>query len=351
MLSRVAESVYWMSRYSERAENVARFVDVNYNLTLGEASTLGEQWSPLVYTTGDHQDFEERYDAPTRENVLKFLLFDKENPNSILSCVSNARESARTIREVLPEAVWEQVNRFYLMVREASKSGDAINQPFDFCEAIRMASHLMIGITHSSMRRDEAWYFMHVGRYIERADKTSRIADVQYFLLLPNSQDVGTSIDVVRWSSLLKSADALGMYRRTHGRIATSKVADFLLLDPVFPRSIRFCVSRAQSCLATMTGEANGFSGHSSVDSASPADSMSSGDLPSEELAKQLTDRLSSVTIDEIIQQGMHSFIDQLQGALNGIGTAIRGDFFDTQVQQLRSIETASMNGMSQKQG
>lgn len=334
MLSRVAESVYWMSRYIERAENVARFVYVNYNLTLGDDAPLGEQWAPLVYTTGDHQDFDERYKEATRENVLKFLLFDAKNPNSILSCVASAREAARTVREVLTTSLWEQLNRFHLLVRKASESGEAIEQPYDFCETVRMTSSLLIGIIESAMLHDEAWSFAELGRYIERADKTSRIVDVQYFLLLPKVQDVGTSIDIIRWSSLLKSADALAMYRRTHGRIVPEKVAAFLILNAIFPRSIRFCVSRAEQCLA-------------SIRSGDPQ----RGELTSAKLARQLSSKIESITIDQIIQQGMHDFIDHLQGVLNALGTAVYGDYFNTQTQLQRFVgQKQQMGTMVQHQ-
>ena len=328
MLSRVAESVYWMGRYIERAENVARFVDVNYNLTLGETSSFAEQWMPLIYTTGDQDDFQKRYGEATRINALKFLLFDAENPNSIVSCISKARECARTVREVLPSAIWEQLNRFRMLVFAASDSGNVFDQPYEFCESVRTASHLLTGIASSSMLHDEAWSFEQMGRYIERADKTSRIVDVQYFILLPKVSDVGSSIDIVRWSSLLKSADALDMYRRTHGRIVPGKVAEFLILDPIFPRSIRFCVNQVQNCLASMR----------SVEPDRP-------DLPSEILAGQLTARLNSVSIDEIIQQGMHAFIDQFQGAINSLGNIVYDDFFN------KANQTQRFVGQYQSQG
>ena len=316
MLSRVAESVYWMSRYLERAENVARFVDVNYNLTLGDSAPLADQWAPLIFTTADQADFIRRYDSTSRENALQFLLFDADNPNSILSCISKARESARTVREVIPTSVWEHLNRFKMLVENAAKTREAFDQPYDFCNSVKKTNQLLAGIANSSMSRDEAWLFAQMGRHIERADKTSRIVDVQYFLLLPKVQDVGTAIDINRWSSLLKSADALDMYRRTHGRILPNTVARFLILDPLFPRSIRFCVEEA----ALRLSEVKQQNEHQVI--------------PSDVLMDQLRKRLSSITIEEIIEQGMHGFIDQLQGALNGLGNAIYADFFDTSNQR-----------------
>jgi uncharacterized alpha-E superfamily protein len=298
---------------------VARFVDVNYNLTLGDAAPLAQQWSPLVNTTGDHEDFKERFDSPSRRNVLQFLLFDQENPNSIISCINKARESARTVREVLPAEIWEHLNRFRMLVHDASKSNKALEHPYDFCESVRMASHLTCGIAESSMLHDEAWSFLQTGRLIERADKTSRIVDVQYFLLLPKVTDVGTSLDINRWSSLLRSADALNMYRRARGRITPSKVAQFLILNPIFPRSMLFCVSKTQECLLKMNQTG-----------------VKRDDLESEKRLKQLVDRVSTIEIEEIIEQGMHNFIDQFQGALNAIGTAVHKDYFNTQIQQRR---------------
>lgn len=311
MLSRVADSVYWLSRYVERAENVARFIDVNYNLTLGESDQLGNQWSPLVSTTGDHDLFAELYGEATRENVLKFLSFDENNPNSILSCVSNARENARTIREVISSVVWEQLNKFFFMVRDAARFRPTLDQPQEFCERVRIASHTLVGATDVTMSHDEAWHFGRLARSIERADKTSRIVDVQYFLLLPESRDVGSALDVVRWSALLKSASALAMYRRQHGKIVPQKVADFLILDRAFPRSIHFCLMKSLDSLRNITGsEAGTF----------------------RNLAEQRMGRLCSnmdyTSIGDIIQLGLHEYIDDFQTQLNRVGDAIHQDFF-----------------------
>ena len=333
MLSRVAESIYWMSRYIERAENVARFVDVNYNLSLGDSGAFAQQWSPLIYTTGDQDDFNERYGNPTRENALQFLLFDRDNPNSIIRCIDSARENARTMREILPTATWEHINRFRMLVKEASDKGAAIEQPHDFCESVKTASQLLDGISSSSMLHDDAWSFSQLGRFIERADKTSRIVDVQYFLLLPKAEDIGTAIDVVRWSSLLRSADALNMYRRTHGRIVPEKVARFLILEPTFPRSICFSVNQIRNCLDAMR----------SAEAERDA-------LASEKLAEQLANRLNTVEVEEIIEQGLHLFIDQCQGAINSLGNFIYSDFFDTENQRQRTIPKPHLNRQTQRQ-
>jgi len=332
MLSRVANSVYWLSRYIERAENVARFIDVNYNLTLGETDTLGNQWAPLVYTTGDQEPFDERYGTATRENVLKFLLFDKENPNSILSCASFARENARTIREIMPSVVWEQLNQFYFMVRSAASGDAALDQPQEFCERVRLASHMLVGATDATMSHGEGWHFSRVGRLIERADKTSRIVDVQYYILLPDAQDVGSALDVVRWSALLQSASALAMYRRQYGKILPNHVADFLILDSQFPRAMHFCLRKAQQSLRNITGSTAG-----------------TFQNLTEQRIGLLCSSMDYTSIQDIIQHGLHQYIDGFQKQLNLVSEAIRDDFFTSEQSQTQTqSQTSSAGSQSQ---
>lgn len=333
MLSRVADSVYWLSRYVERAENVARFIDVNYNLTLGEGDALGAQWAPLVSTTGDQAAFEERYGAPNRENVLKFLLFDKENPNSIISCVANARENARTIREILSSVVWEQINKFYFMVRSAAQFGPTLEQPQEFCERVRLASHMMVGATDTTMSHGEAWHFARIGRLLERADKTSRIVDVQYFILLPNADHVGSALDVVRWSALLQSASALEMYRRQYGKIVPENVADFLILDRQFPRAMHFCLVKARDSMRYITGSLPGTFRNSA-----------------EQLVGRLCSNMDYTSIADIIQQGMHEYIDGFQTQLNRVGVAIGDDFFTINSNSQEQSQSAGKASLTQSQ-
>lgn len=328
MLSRVAESIFWMSRYVERAENVARFIDVNDNLTLGEGVDLSEQWAPLVYTTGDQDLYKKLYGEPQREAVLRFLAFDPRNPNSIFSCVAAARENARSVRESITVAMWEQVNKFYLMVQSALQNSRFINEPNQFCDMVRQASHSLVGTTDATMSHGEAWHFSRIGRLLERADKTSRIVDVQYFHLLPDVHDVGSTLDVVRWSALLKSASALTMYRRIHGRITPEQVAEFLILDRDFPRSMRFCLIRAQESISEITGSRPGtFS------------------CRSEQLSGRLRSEMDYTAVEEIVRMGMHEFIDAFQRRLNEIGNALQKDFFtlDTDAESQQQSQTQTM--------
>jgi len=327
MLSRVAESIYWLNRYVERAENVARFIDVNVQLTLGGSDSSGNQWEPLISTTGDNEAFSEQYGSnPTRENVCIFLLYDPRNPNSIYSCVNQARENARTIRQIIPTVVWEQLNKFYLLTKESARKQN-LEDMQDFCEEVRLSCHLLAGAADATMSKGEPWHFARLGRMLERADKTSRIVDVQYYNLLPKSDDVGSTLDVVRWSSLLKSTSALAMYRRTYGNITPQRVAEFLILDRTFPRSMHHCVLTSQKSLLTITG-------------CPPGTFLNYA----ERRMGRLNSSMDYAQIEEIVADGMHEYIDGFQTQLNQIGEAITDVFFTWS-----PLENAT-NGMTQKQ-
>jgi uncharacterized alpha-E superfamily protein len=311
MLSRVADCVFWMSRYIERAENAARFVDVNLNLTLDLGGIASNQWDPLVYTSGDHEQFYKRYGTATQTNALSMLAFDEQNPNSIVSCLKSARENARTIREIIAAAVWEELNKFYWFVTDAARNGQAADNPFEFFNHVKRSGQLIVGIMEATMSRGEAWHFAQMGRLLERADKTSRILDVKYYILLPTVADIGTPLDAIQWSALLKSASALEMYRKRHGRITPDEVAEFLILDAEFPRALRFCLRGAEESLHAVTGTEPGTFRNQA-----------------ERRLGQLRSELDYAQIGDIIEHGLHEFIDNFQRKLNLVGEAVQATFF-----------------------
>ncbi|MGE0057783.1 MAG: alpha-E domain-containing protein [Dehalococcoidia bacterium] len=318
MLSRVADSLYWMARYIERAENTARFIDVSLQMSLDAPITFSEQWEPLIAITGDVTAFKERYDSAGRENVVRFLTLDRTNPNSIVSCVMSARENARSVREVISSEVWEQVNAFYLLVSGPGAEHRAMTDSYSFFADIKRFSHLIDGVADNTMSHGEAWNFMELGRMIERADNTSRLLDVKYFLLLPSADDVGGAIDEMQWSILLRSATALEMYRRRHGTITPANVIDFLLLDTEFPRAILYCLLSAEQSLHAVSGTRPGTFSN-----------------PAERRLGQLRSELAYSSITEIIRRGLHEFLDNFQSQLNATGEAISGTFFALQSQGL----------------
>ena len=311
MLSRVADSIYWLNRYVERAENVARFVDVNLNLLLDTPVTgFTEQWEPVMMTTGDKTLFQERYDEASAQNVLQFLTFDKEYPNSILSCVKSARENARAVRETISSEMWEQVNTFYLWVQEAAQAGTTEEHLYRFYPEVKMASHLFAGVMDATMAHNEGWHFGQLGRLLERADKTARILDVKYYILLPAVTDIGTPLDDLQWIALLKSASAYEMYRKRQRRVTPRSIAQFLLLDPEFPRSIQFSLLQAERSLHRITGTTLGSWSHDS-----------------ERTLGRLRSELEYTTMDEVFESGLHEFLDKLQTQLNTVGEHIYEDF------------------------
>jgi len=324
MLSRVANSVYWMCRYIERAENVARFIGVNLNLLLDLPLDASLQWSPMIATTGDQKQFEESYSEYSYENVLRFLTFDRQYQNSIISCLQFARENARSVREIISSEMWEQLNRFYNDLKEAEHSGFAQNDPHKFFLMIKMRGHMFSGLLYSTMSHGEPWHFARMGLMVERADKISRILDVKYYILLPVGDYIGSAYDNIQWAAVLKSASAHDIYRKRFHRITPKHVADFLIFDAEFPRSIRHCVATAFDSLHRITGSPYG----SALNRA-------------EKCLGRLMADMNYADIEDVMELGMHEYLDSLQVRMNEVGQEISSTFF--------KLTPAVTNGLSQQ--
>ena len=309
LLSRVADSVYWMARYIERAENVARFIGVNLNLQIDLPLAPSQQWQPLVDTSGDVEKFKERFGNATQARVIEWLAYDTENPSSIASCLRFGRENARSVRETISSEMWTQVNTMYLQI-QTQRSLPEPERMLDAFREIRMGCHLFEGVTDATMSHNEAWHFMRLGRMLERADKTSRILDVKYFMLLPSLRDVGTPYDDIHWSAVLKSVSGFEMYRKKYGRITPPDVVDFLVMDNEFPRAVRFCIKSASESLQAVTGTPIGAFRYRS-----------------EQLMGQLRAELDFTSVDTVLRNGLHEYLDRLQLKMNGIDEGLRDDF------------------------
>jgi uncharacterized alpha-E superfamily protein len=309
LLSRVADAVFWMARYIERAENVARFIGVNLNLQLDLPMEPAQQWQPLIDTSGDTEEFKKRFGEASQASVIEFLTYDAANPNSIASCLRFARENARSVREAISSEMWTQVNSMYLEMQMQRRMPDPGQLPEVF-RAIRMGCHLFQGITDATMSHNEPWHFVRMGRKLERADKTSRILDVKYFILLPSARVVGTPYDDIHWSAVLKSVSGFGMYRKKHGRISPRDIVDFLIMDRDFPRSIRFCIHSADESLHAITGSPRG-----------------SYFYPSEQVMGLLRAELDFTPVDHILGGGLHEYLDSLQEKMNTVDKGISNDF------------------------
>jgi len=310
MLSRVADSIYWMARYAERADHLARFIDVTREFAL-DVPTARDQWVPLLSVTGDDALFFERYDQADAASVIQFITIDRDYPNSIICSLDRARENARSVRETIASEMWEQINDFYHWFYREIRVGMLLRAPSDFYHTVMQQCMLFQGITDATMSRGPGWHFVNLGRQLERADKISRLLDVKYFTLLPSVWDVNTPLDDLQWSSLLRSVSGFEMYRKRYQELDVRHVVDFLVLDRLFPRSIQYCLFEAERSLHAMTG--------------CPIGAFS---CKAEQLLGRLCADLTYTEIDTIIAGGLHEFIDDLQARLNQVGEAVFERFF-----------------------
>jgi uncharacterized alpha-E superfamily protein len=315
VLSRVADSLYWMSRYVERAENVARFIDVNTWLSLDLPEGYEEQWSPLISTTGDDALFRTYYEGASRKDVVNFLTFDTRNPNSILSSIATARENARLARQYITLEMWEQINRFFFTIQNAARAAGRGSFPGqEFFSEVTTSSHMFLGTLYATMSHSEGWHFCRLGHLIERADKTSRILDTKYYLLLPSVETIGTPYDDIMWAAVLRSTSGFEMYRKRHQQISPDRIVEFLVLDPEFPRAIHYCVVSADASLHAITGTP-----------------MRTFHNTAEQLLGRVCAELDYIQVEEIINRGLHEFLDALQVRLNLVGDGIYNSFFALQ--------------------
>lgn len=311
MLSRVAEAIYWMNRYLERAENYVRFLDVNFNLSLEMPQGVTEQWKPLVLTTGDWDLYESLYQKESKEQIIYFLGFDPDNPNSVYNSIVNARTNARMVRPEITKGVWEQINYLYYFVQDAlKKKAWKKGDPRDYFATVKEGCERLNGIFDATISRNEAYHFGKIGQYIERSDKTSRVLDVKFHMLLPQSSSVGSPLDLIQWAALLKSVSAYDMYRKKYGKLTAHQISEFLILDKEFPRSVLNCLIRAERSMSAITGTTIGYSNEA------------------EKHLGMLTSQLIYADINDIFELGLHEFLDDFQIKLNSTSSKIYETFF-----------------------
>jgi uncharacterized alpha-E superfamily protein len=312
MLSRVANSLYWLSRYVERADNTARLVDVNLQLLPDirrlDDQTLAGLWMPIVESTGDETLFQSLHETATGADVTEFLVFEAANPNSIISSINHARENARMVRDQLTVEFWEELNRLYLFLNSPAARRTWDHGPHELCVEVKNSSLLLNGLANSTVVRNEGWSFMQAGCFLERADKTSRILDVRHTSVPERGTPRAVSQeDALGWSAILRSCSAWDAYKALHGaEVHPAQIAEFLLLSDNFPRSVRFCVRALDAALRRISGTSS--------------DRFSN---QAEKLAGRLLAELSFSSPEDIFAIGLHAYIDQLQARLNDIGNAL----------------------------
>ena len=307
MLSRVANSLYWMSRYIERAENISRLLDVNLQLMLDfvnlDDQQLKEHWLPILRSAGDEETFFKYYTVANSQTVTEYMTFREENPNSVICCLFSARENARQIRDQISLEMFEALNECYLFLKSKNSREIWDSGAHEFYGQIKKYSHLFQGLTNSTFSRNEGYEFIQIGKFVERADKTTRILDIKYHILLPHVTDVGGAVDAAQWQAVLRSASALEAYRRFNvADITPRKVAEFLIFSEAFPRSIRYSLQRVDHYLHLL------------------ADTEDDEYITGEERAfgKLLSD-MNFLSVEDVMNSGLHEYLEVIQKTLDRI--------------------------------
>jgi uncharacterized alpha-E superfamily protein len=310
LLARYADCIFWLARYVERAENLARILDVNE--TFSRDSCGGQNWRSIVQLNSDEERFFAGHDAASAHSVVNFYVIDGENPTSIVSAIRYARENARTLRPLISTEMWVQLNVFYNRLAALGADDLAPGNLAALFATIKEACQAHTGITEGTFFRDQGWYFYQIGRYIERADQTTRLLDIKYHLLLPSVADVGSPVDVSQWNALLRSAAGYHAYRRLHAANTTpGRVAGFMLLNTAFPRSVHHCVRE----VGRLLGDVKSHHG------------LRHGNDAAEELDR-LQVLLGTLDISAILRSGLHEFLDSLQRQLIAITRELSIAFF-----------------------
>ena len=308
MLSRTADALYWMARYTERAENAARLLDVSYRMSLQGAAARTGYWGAALGITGLEEAYKAKHGEITAAQVLAFLAVDPDNPSSILSCLRAARENCHAVRGTVTSEVWETVNTTWLEARESAGmlrggrlQGGELTR---YCEWVKFRSHLSRGVTVGTMLQDEAFHFMRLGTFLERADNTARLLDVKFDELAPSGD---AEDEYYQWGALLRSVSAFEIYRKVYRDVITpQRVAELLVLHEAMPRSLHACMREVDQILG-IVGNAR------------------SGDT--QRRAGELHARLRFARIEDILEIGLHPYLTQFLERTADLGNRIARDF------------------------
>lgn len=313
MLSRAADNLYWMTRYVERAEAMARILDVAQRMSLqksvGGGAEKSEEWEAALIIAGCDKAFAIRRGKATRRAVIDFLAFAPDNPSSINACLRAARENARAMRAQITSEAWQSINAAWLELQGVTLAKLEADGPQAFFDWVRERSHLFRGVAEGTMQRDDAHRFMRLGTLLERADSTARILDVKYHVLLPSSSDVGGAVDYYQWGALLRSVSAFRIYRQIYrDAIRPAQVAELLILREDFPRSLHACFAEIVEILQRLRERYR-------------------RDYPSVRLAEGMLMKLRYGDIEAIFDRGLHEYLTEAIDGNIELGAAIVRDF------------------------
>jgi uncharacterized alpha-E superfamily protein len=308
MLSRTAENLYWTGRYMERAENMARILDVSHRTSLQKAGGGEAEWKSVLDILGHWSSFKAKHEGPTAAAVSNFFILDPDNPASIYSSVRGARENARALRSNISTEMWEVLNTTWFGVRDLDAAGLERRGLREFCDWVKERSHLFRGVSHGTMLHDDAFHFLRLGTFLERADNTARLLDTKYHLL--QAADAGPAATFYEWGAVLRAVSAFRAYHQLyHDVISPGRVVELLVIRREMPRSLRFCATEVSTHL----------------------DHLSTGrDLEAQRLAGELNARLRFARIDRILETGLHKFLVEVIDGLAGLGNQLSKDFMMT---------------------
>ncbi len=295
LLSRFAANSFWMARYMERVENMARILEVNE--TFARDREGRHQWLPVVLLQDDKKLFFQHHTEADAQSVCNFYMFDRENGNSITQSVWMARENARSLRHLISTELWSHLNVFYNRLNDLSVRPVTASNLSRLCTSIKEDCQLHTGIVEGTLYRDQSWFFYRIGKLLERADQMTRLVDIKYHNLLPRLEDVGTQVDVSQWNAVLHSAAGYHAFRRVHPRgMRPNTIASFLLFNDRFPRSVRVCIREIRALLVRLRND----EGLAAADSA----------IGLVDAIRAATEPLS---IEQVIQMGLHEFNEGIQ--------------------------------------
>ncbi|BBC72243.1 conserved hypothetical protein [Altererythrobacter sp. B11] len=307
MLGRTANGIFWMYRYLERAENTARLLAAGHRMTLTRGpDDASEEWRSVLTTLGLHEAYKQSHEDYTGAHVCDFVLRSRANSQSVLSMVERARSNARTCRSAITAEVWEAVNEGWMTLSEMLARPVRESNLGAVLATIRRESTLARGATYGSMLRNETYAFARAGTFLERADNTARILDVKYYLLLPSLSYVGTALDSSQWDNVLRSLSGERAYSWLNaGRMDARSIAEFLILDDRFPRSLAFCLIEMRDNLSQLARMHGGQVG------------------VADEAMRRADARLDGKTVEDIFDQGLHQFLTDFILASRGVANAI----------------------------
>ncbi|MDQ2065809.1 alpha-E domain-containing protein [Xinfangfangia sp. CPCC 101601] len=311
MLSRTAENLYWIARYMERADTSARLLEVGSRISLlPSAHGYRSEWDSLLQACGMAPGFAAKYGDPVQRNLESWLFFDRDNPSSVASCITAARENGRIVRTALTSQVWDALNTAFQELKRLEREERSSLELSQMTDWVMRHAAMLRGAIDATLLRDDGFNFLNIGYYLERCDNTARLMDVKYYVLLPRVDFVGSGLDNYQWTTLLR---AMGAHRAFHwaygGEVTASKIAHFLILNPQSPRALITCIAGTANHLNRLS-KAYGRASQSQA------------------MAAEMLARLEEETVDRIMDEGLHEYLTGCIRETAALGQAVHEDFF-----------------------